>query len=473
MLRRMLAVSAATGLVLALTTGCSSSGDEDSASTSATPSASSTAAYPDHVTDIKVIAEVFGDGQKVAAVAVAYDSAVDAASLSADDFTIDGYTVTGVHTNDRAALTDTNVAGDYAIVEVFTSKINAAYTAEGGGPSGKGTSSGAPGDGTSDGQSGGSAAGSGGMASGTVSNQLQVSITQSGEVATTGGATVPAWSAAVQTAYQDNINLIVDDFQQLVYTNPDDSSDTLMYNLYVPAGATSGSGKYPLVLFMPDATAAGTDPVKTLTQGLGAVVWASSPSQASNPAYVLAPQYTGSGTNDDANTISLVKQLSTKYNIDPSRIYVTGQSAGTISAISMMIDNPTLFAGAMLVAGQADSAYTDRIDQLAGQHIWMIGSTGDERALPGMTAITKAVEGAGTPVTQGSWSATLTKAEQNAKAAKMADAGTSINFTVLSDVVPDGVTSSAVTEHLNTWRVAYSISAIRDWIFQQTTAGGS
>lgn len=100
----------------------------------------------------------------------------------------------------------------------------------------------------------------------------------------------------------------------------------------------------------------------------------------------------------------------------------------------------------------------------------MICSGGDVRSYPGMTAIEDAVEAAGTDVTDSSWSAELSEDEQNEKAKEAEASGTSVNFTVLDSgsMIPDGVTDADVTEHMNTWRVAYSISEIRNWLFQQT-----
>ena len=168
--------------------------------------------------------------------------------------------------------------------------------------------------------------------------------------------------------------------------------------------------------------------------------------------------------------LHLLNYIVEKYSADADRLYVTGQSAGTIRAIGLMIDNPDLFAGAYLVAGQADDAYTDKLAELADQNIWMICSGGDVRSLPGMTAIEDAVEAAGTDVTDSGWSAELSEEEQNELVKEAEAAGTTINFTVLDSgsMIPDGVTDADVTEHMNTWRVAYSISEIRNWLFQQT-----
>jgi predicted peptidase len=52
----------------------------------------------------------------------------------------------------------------------------------------------------------------------------------------------------------------------------------------------------------------------------------------------------------------------------------------------------------------------------------------------------------------------------------MKKAGTTINFTVFDagTVMQDDVTVNSVSEHMNTWRVAYNITTIREWLFEQT-----
>ncbi len=481
-----------------------------------------------HIDQSQAITQVYGDGQKVSALAIKYDSKIDASSLSKSDFKVNNHKVTGVYTNDKAKLTNKNVDGNYVIVKLSTSKINSEYT-EGGDSKSSNKSLGSSSDSSSstdtssnssttqsststnsttastssatqapsadsstststtstdsstntqgpstdssststNGPSSSSSPTSGGpqmsMGSNTISNRLKVTYKQSGDIKTSSGDTYSKTTKDIKTNYKKNINLIVDDFTQHTYKG---SKESLKYNLYTPKNNDSNK-KYPLVLFMPDATAVSSkDPVKTLTQGLGAVVWASPESQSKNPAYVLAPQY-ANGSADVDTTISLLKKIMKDKNVDKNRIYVTGQSAGTINAIQMMIENKKLFAGAMLVAGQADDAYTSKIGQLSGQNMWMVASTGDVRALPGMTAIEKAVKKKGTKVTEGKWSARLSETDQNKKVSDMEKKNTHVKYTKLNHVVPSGVGSSAVTEHLNTWRVAYSISGIRDWLFSQ------
>ena len=109
----------------------------------------------------------------------------------------------------------------------------------------------------------------------------------------------------------------------------------------------------------------------------------------------------------------------------------------------------------------------DQLQELSGQNIWMICSAGDERAYPGMTAIVEAVEAGGTEVTTEQWSADLSDEEQETLAKQMAACGTSINWTIFDagTVMEDDVEASAATEHMNTWRVAYALDTIREWLF--------
>lgn len=78
-------------------------------------------------------------------------------------------------------------------------------------------------------------------------------------------------------------------FDQFAFQD-DETGLTLEYNLFVPDDYDS-SKKYPLLLFMHDASVTGRETTATLTQGLGAVIWASDYEQEKHPCIVLAPQY--------------------------------------------------------------------------------------------------------------------------------------------------------------------------------------
>ena len=159
------------------------------------------------------------------------------------------------------------------------------------------------------------------------------------------------------------INLIVDDFKQ--YEFKDQATGmSLPYNLYLPKNYDPKKS-YPLVLFMHDASVTGQQTTRTLTQGLGAVIWATPAEQAKHPAIVLAPQFgngfstegaTGDATAD--TVVHLVNSVASQYSVDKNRIYTTGQSFGCMLSLAIMIRYPDLFAASMLVAGQRDAQAT-------------------------------------------------------------------------------------------------------------------
>ncbi|MCD7762928.1 MAG: hypothetical protein LUI14_06970 [Lachnospiraceae bacterium] len=300
-----------------------------------------------------------------------------------------------------------------------------------------------------------------------LSNQLTVTFRQTGSISCLDGTTLDAWAESCTTNYENNVNLLVENFSQYTFTLSDSTS--LMYSLYLPDDYSEDT-EYPLVLFMPDATGEGSDEYLALTESLGGVIWTAEEWQSEHETIVLVPQYESSNTEDPAYTMELVTEIVSQYNVDTSREYLVGQSSGTIRSIKLLIDYPDEFAGALLVAGQTDSAYTDSISQLSTQNIWMICSEGDARAYPGMTEITEAVEAEGTEVTIAQWAATLTDEEQEQLAAEQASAGTTINWTIFdaNTVMRDDVSSTDATEHMNTWRVAYDLDTVREWLFEQT-----
>jgi len=56
-----------------------------------------------HVKSVTAITEVFGDGQKVSAVAVEYDSAIVNSNLTISTFSVEGRSITKVYANNAAA----------------------------------------------------------------------------------------------------------------------------------------------------------------------------------------------------------------------------------------------------------------------------------------------------------------------------------------------------------------------------------
>jgi predicted peptidase len=398
----------------------------------------------DRIRGATAITEVFGDGIRLTAVALEYDAIVDGSKLTAADFRVDGRTVTEVFASASADPADRAATGRYVIVALSPDDA-AAPLRKLEPPQGD---AGQPGGDPADGP----------PAGGPKVIDLPATAT-----------VTPAGAGAVTTTAVKN--LIVDDFRQLEFID-DNTGDRLKYNLFVPRDYDPKKS-YPLVLFMHDAGATSDDPLTTLRQGLGAVVWASREDQARHPAFVLAPQYSGLIANDRSETTSmldttihLVEKIATDYSIDRRRLYATGQSGGCMMSIAVNIKYPELFAASFLVAGQWDATL---VKPLAKAKLWIVVSEGDLKAYPGQNAITAVLEREGAKVARAVWDGRSTPEEFAAAVAAMEAEVAPINYVALrkGTVVPAGQDDNGGGNHINTWRIAYTIEGIRDWIMAQ------
>jgi predicted peptidase len=231
-------------------------------------------------------------------------------------------------------------------------------------------------------------------------------------------------------------------------------------------------------MFIHDAGAVSNYTQTTLLQGLGGVVWATPSEQAKHESFVLAPQYSKVIVNDNSQatqdldvTVDLIKSLEGQYNIDQNRVYTTGQSMGCMSSIALLIKYPNMFAGAMLVAGQWDPT---KVAPMAKDNLWIIVSQGDVKAYPGMNAITDTLEKQGAKVSRTIWDGRANELQFTYNVIKMIEQGNNngqnnIKYTVLKKgtVVPPSQLDNPGSNHINTWRIAYTIEGVRDWLFTQ------
>jgi predicted peptidase len=96
-------------------------------------------------------------------------------------------------------------------------------------------------------------------------------------------------------------------------------------------------------------------------------------------------------------------------------------------------------------------------------------SQGDTKAYPGQNTIAAVLEKEEAKVSRAVWNGRSTPEEFAAAVNKMEAEGNPINYVALQKgtVVPPGQTDRGGGDHINTWRIAYTIEGIRDWIFQQ------
>jgi len=483
---------------------------------------------PPPVKKVVAITEIFGDGQQVTAVALQYNQKMDGSALSPDAFTVkelvpsayrgrgggsDGYqsedrAVSRVYTNTEPAMADAGTPGDWVIVELeqVYHYLAAMGNPGGRGPSGENGKPSGPGGQAGPGVQGGPGSGFGGPGGGpggqagpggnrggrggfgnaaipgkegilanykgiTRIPDFGAEIAQVKDLTTASGQKVSAFEAVRSDS---SINLILDDFVQKEYTDAE-TGISMAYNLFIPKDYDP-SRKYPLVLFMPDATICGRETTRTLTQGIGATIWASPEEQAKHPCFVLAPDYTTMIINDlwETNeylpaTVNLIGALKEAYSIDPDRVYTTGQSGGCMLSFAIEHYYPDLMAGSLLMAGKWDNT---RVDNFVGKNMWMMCGDGDTGALPSMTAVVEALREKGEKVSVAQWNGRVSAEEFDRLCAELDKEGNGIRFVHFDQysVFPDDSHLDGM-EHLQTWRLTYTIEGARDWLFRQSRQG--
>ncbi|WP_170164547.1 prolyl oligopeptidase family serine peptidase [Sinomicrobium pectinilyticum] len=388
--------------------------------------------------NITAINEVFGDGLKNTGVILEYDQEIDNDELKKTAFEVTGRKISKIYANRLPEKTDKGKNGKYIIIELSQADKTFVSSVQKKGPQ-------------------------------TNISEPGVIIKQTGIVTTTkGGSLQPG-----DKVYENNKtrNLVADDFLQKVYED-NETGLTINYNLFVPSDYDPEES-YPLVLFMHDASVTGNSTKATLLQGNGATVWATPSEQSRHKAFVLAPQFSTRIVNDNWETtddldavINLIKHLQKEYSIDKNRLYTTGQSGGCMMSIAMNIKYPACFAASYLVAGQWD---TEKVSPMADDHIWIMVAEGDEKAYPGMNAITKELEAHGAKVSRAVWNGQSSPPEFSKLVEKMETEDSNIKYVALqkNTVVPEGVEENPVENHMYTWKIAYNIEGIRDWLFQQ------
>ena len=258
-------------------------------------------------------------------------------------------------------------------------------------------------------------------------------------------------------------------FKQFTFSDSQ-TGKTMEYNLLVPEGAEAGE-KLPLVLFMADASTVGKEVTTPLTQGYGALEFASDRDQRLHPSFVLVPQYTDWAVQDDWSTtdevemtIRLLDAVCKEYNVDTSRLYTTGQSMGGMMSFYFNITHPDLFAASLFVSSQWD---TSKMQDFGKKHFFYIVAGGDQKASGGMKDLAEVLKENDARIESASWSAKRPAQQQEQLAEQLIARGSNINFIKweTGSVLPE---SGQGMEHMASFDYGYKIAAVRDWLFQQS-----
>lgn len=402
-----------------------------------------------HVRSVTAISRVFGDGRKVETVVLEYDTPISDESLTDDSYRVEGREVTRIYANISPERAAEGADGRYVIIEI---KAGVELDAQPAQP----TQADLEKKKERDRMQGGPGLRAGWSTGGDDTYPGDAEVVQTAGIRTVDGRSYEASATPMKSTAERC--LVADDFRQEEFISPY-TGQALPYNLYLPENYDPEK-RYPLVLFIHDAGAAGGSVTQTLYQGNGATSWAEPEAQARHECIVVAPEYPVVTVDDNWNyshhldaTLALLDNLQTRYSIDPDRIYVTGQSMGCMSAIVMMLKEPDRFAGALLVAGKWNPAL---MDPLAGQNIWIISCEGD---ISSNTLQSEAVErwrSLGHTVSEATWDMTLPSAQLSEEADKMRAEGNHLLFTHL-----------AGGNHRATWFVAYGIEGVQEWLFEQ------
>lgn len=397
------------------------------------PKMNSTVFYDASITSVTAVTEVFGRSQIITAAIVELAAPLKAGSVSAANFVVDDRTVTAVKVVASSDIAAPEADGRFVILSL--DPADAASIVYGPG----------------------------------IDESAAIAVHLAEPIVAEGATLEPGDRGVLSTRVQ---NLIVDDFRTFRFTDPE-TGLSLDYNLFIPRGYDPAKS-YPLVMFLHDAGVTGSNPRRTLQQGLGAVSFARPEDQDRHPSFVLAPQIPVALVNDDAQTSPYVEMLprllaalQADYAIDADRIYTTGQSGGCMTSLALGISHADLFAATLCVAGQWDPAI---VAPPTGA-FWGVVSEDDAKAFPGMGAIVDAIEAGGRTVVHGTLDAKADPAAMaEAVAAIRAGAGEAdVFFTpfVAGSVLEDGETGGGAG-HVRTWIYAYDIPAIRDWLFEQS-----
>lgn len=411
---------------------------------------------------LTLIAEVFPDGQRLTAVGINYISIenpdeeliFDNSKLTDQSFSVQERNITSIHTTSSLSNPYQVENGKYIIIELNPKDKEAPLIYRVSETNFQGR------------------------------KNVTLHIQQQSDIELVNGQIISK-SSTIYTNDPDinkSINLIVDDFISLQYVNQSNPSEYLNYNLYVPQSLRNhqkSDTKYPLVLFMHDASIMCNDTRMTLFQGVGATVWASQSDQSKRESFVVAPCFDQVIVNDsfmyDGQYSYIIPMLddlvNNKYKgqIDTSRIYTTGQSMGCMTSISLMCENTDYFASGMFVAGQWDVTV---MENLLNQTFWILVSEADMKAPAQDDKAVENLERLGAKISKARWLGNATEEEKRRNVEEILSEGNSKFYVKFANhtVMPDDIPYNPSDEHMYTWKVAYLIEGVREWLFTNRLA---
>lgn len=302
------------------------------------------------------------------------------------------------------------------------------------------------------------------------------SATSTPTTTSTATSTTTTTSSSDVPTLESLVAEVAGSFDQVEWTDPD-TGETLTYNIYLPANYDA-SQSYPLVVYIPDSSLVGDDVTAALSQ-YGALIWASAAEQAKQESIVVVPAFPEIIIDDHGSftttqyvemTARLIESLTAEYAVDPNRVYGTGQSMGAMTVMYLAAQYPDLFAAELIVSGQWDIT---TLTGLAGENFIYTAAAGDEKASAGQTEVEQMLTDLGVSFNTATFDATWSAADSAAAAAELLATGDTAYFLTFAEgtvLEASGSSGGMGGEHMASFQPAYEITALRDWLFQQTAA---
>lgn len=123
------------------------------------------------------------------------------------------------------------------------------------------------------------------------------------------------------------------------------------YLLFLPEGyAANKSKRWPLILFLHGAGERGTNIWQVARHGPPKIVQ----EKTDFPFIVVSPQCPTGQRWDNDVVLALLDQVTKKYRVDKSRVYLTGLSMGGYGTWSLGLEHPERFAAIAPICGGGD-----------------------------------------------------------------------------------------------------------------------
>lgn len=150
-------------------------------------------------------------------------------------------------------------------------------------------------------------------------------------------------TASLTAAESGPRNQTVQKFQRKISTKAG-----AQYLVFLPEGYQSrGEKRWPMILFLHGAGERGTNSNLVAVHGPPKIVGA----KPSFPFIVVSPQCPAGQTWSDEVVLALLSEVTKRYKVDQSRIYLTGLSMGGYGTWSIGLKHPDLFAAIAPICG--------------------------------------------------------------------------------------------------------------------------